>query len=661
MRTLSIDIETYSGADIAKTGAYRYAADEDFDLLLFAYSIDDQPVQVVSVATGETVPDDVVAALTDPTVIKYAFNAQFERACLSRWLQQTGRLDAGVFIDPAGWRCTMVWCSAIGLPMSLDNAAKVLKLDAQKNTVGKELIKLFCTPHTVKQVAGDALFSAEGLYHRTRPKDAPEKWLDFIEYNRQDVVVELAIRERIERFPLPDWLWDQYATDQRINDTGIQVDTGFAKQAIAADRQYAAHCLDEAREITGLDNPGSYQQLQQWLGEQGVHMEAMGKDYVSDALKTATGAPRRVLELRQDLSRSSVKKYQAMLNCVIPGDDRAHGLIQFCGAGRTGRWAGRLIQVQNLPRNYLVDLDAARGLVAGGQHDLVEALYASLPDTLSQLIRTAFVPKDGTRFIVADYSAIEARVLAWLAGEEATLQAFRDGKDLYCATASAMFKKPVEKHGVNGELRQLGKIATLACGYQGGVGAFKAMGGERMGMTEQEMQRMVRMWRDANPNVVDFWWGIDDAVKHTITTGEQTTLRGLTITIDARMLHIWLPSGRALIYPQAGIGVNRFGNESIEFYGMNDRRQFGRIETYGGKLTENVVQAISRDLLAHALTVLEEHGHTVVMHIHDEAVVEAPPETSVGEVCALMSQAPTWAAGLPLTADGYECNYYQKD
>lgn len=661
MNTLAIDIETYSTVNLAKAGVYKYAADPDFDLLLFAYSIDGGAVNVVSLATGEKLPHEVVAALTDPTVTKYAFNAQFERVCLSQWLHQQGHLPDGGYIDPAGWRCTMVWCSALGLPRSLETAADTLGLAAQKDKAGKDLIKHFCVPVTPRATETPELFPTEGMTHRNRPTSAPEKWSDFIEYNRQDVVVEDAIRQKIQRLPLPQWVWDQYATDQRINDHGIKIDTEFARQAIEADRTYRKHCFEEARELTGLDNPGSAMQLKRWLEENGVTMSKIDKTAVTKALKTATGTVQRVLELRQEISRSSVRKYQAMLDCALDKDDRARGLIQFYGAGRTGRWAGRLIQVQNLPRNYMPDLDDARQIVRAGYHNMLEVLWDSPPDTLSQLIRTAFIPEHGRKFIVADYSAIEARVLAWLAGQQDTLAAFERGEEIYCATASMMFGVPVEKHGINGHLRDKGKVAVLACGYQGGVGAIKAMGGQRMGLNEEEMTNIVAVWRKTNHRIVSYWHDIENAVKHTIDTGETTTVRNIHISLVAGMLLITLPSGRALVYPKPGIGVNRFGKPSISFHGVGHDYRFGEQETYGGKLVENITQAVARDLLAHALGTLEDAGHKVVMHVHDEAVIETTPEATVEEICELMAQAPAWATGIPLTADGYECPYYQKD
>lgn len=655
MKTLAIDLETFSTAPIGSGGVYRYAADDGFDILLFAYSEDGGPVHLVDLASGEELPPRIRDALTDPSVEKWAFNAQFERVCLSHWLGIDG------YLDPAQWRCSMVWASALGLPRSLKHVAETLNLDAQKLDSGTRLINFFCEPVRLSETQQASLFSDTGkTYRRRQPVESPEKWEQFREYNIRDVVVENQLRDKLSGFPLPDWVWDEYALDQRINDRGIRLDADFAQAAINADEAHRDSLMNEAKHLTGLDNPGSPAQLKAWLEEHGCDIPSLAKADVDQAISTTSGTTRRVLELRQELSRSSTKKYEAMLKALCP-DGRAHGLIQYYGAGRTGRWAGRLIQVQNLPRNYLPDLDDARQLVKAGEAEAVELLYGSLPDTLSQLIRTAFVPREGTRFIVADYSAIEARVLAWLAGEAKTLSAFAQGKDLYCETASGMFGVPVEKHGQNAELRQKGKIATLACGYQGGVGAIKAMGGERMGLDEQEMKHIVDAWRQANPNITQYWWDIDQAAKDAITTGEPQHIRNITLHTERGMLFITLPSGRRLAYAKPAIGTNRFGGDSITCFGIGTNRKFEKQETYGGKLVENITQAVARDLLSHSITLLEKTGHDIVMHIHDEVVIEAPPETTVDEVCDLMSQAPQWADGIPLTADGYECNYYMKD
>ena len=655
MRTISIDIETYSPEPLTSAGVYKYAEHPDFDILLLAYSIDDQPVQVIDLAQGDTIPTHILTALTDRTITKYAYNANFERVCLTHYLRKRNHLHPDAYLNPHGWHCTMVWASALGLPRSLKDVGTALGLEQQKMREGQALIRLFCTPQKPRGKQAE-LFDTT----RTSPRDQPDKWATFIEYCRRDVEVETRIRHKLDQFPLPDWVWDQYWDDQRINDRGITVDLTLAKAAIDADTNHRSTCMERARRITELDNPNSPTQLLGWLNNHGCDIDSLAKAHVADALTTATGQVKTVLELRQELSRSSVKKYQAMLDATC-ADGRAHGLIQFYGAGRTGRWAGRLIQVQNLPRNYLPDLDTARALIRDGNADTAEMLYDSLPDTLSQLIRTAFIPTPGERFIVADYSAIEARVLAWLAGQDDTLQAFRDGKDLYCATATAMFGVPVDKHGPNAELRQKGKIAVLACGYQGGVGAIRTMGGERMGMTDTEMKNTVDAWRNANTNTVTYWWDIDSAAKNTIKTGQPQQVRNITLRMDAGILFITLPSGRKLAYPGAGIGTNRFGGESIIFYGSGLGGKFARQETYGGKLVENITQAVARDLLAHAIGLIENAGHHIVMHIHDEVVIEAPPATTITEICDLMARNPTWAPDIPLTADGYECTSYRKD
>ncbi|MEJ6019858.1 DNA polymerase [Corynebacterium sp. H113] len=655
MRHLAIDIETFSHVPLASSGVYKYAEHEDFMVLLFAYSVDDGPVQVVDLAQGEQLPTAVLDALADPNVIKYAYNANFERVCISAYLRRHRLLPPGGFLDPAGWQCTMVWASYLGLPRSLKDVGTALNLEQQKMREGQNLIRLFCTPK--KQTKAEGLFGNSG---RTLPTDQPNKWGAFIEYCRRDVDVETQIRHRLAPFPLDTWLWEQYWDDQRINDRGIRIDAELAAEAIGIDNRHRSDCMAEAQRITGLDNPNSPTQLLGWLNDNGCPITSMAKANVTEALATADGDVKRVLELRQELSRSSVKKYEAMLNALCD-DGRAHGLLQFYGAGRTGRWAGRLVQVQNLPRNYLEDLDTARALVKNADDELLQMLYGSIPDTLSQLIRTAFVPTPGRRFIVADYSAIEARVLAWLAGQTDTLDAFEQGKDLYCVTASKMFGVPVEKHGPNAEMRQLGKVAVLACGYQGGVGAIKTMGGQRMGMSEQEMQDTVTKWRDANPHVVDYWWAVDQAAKQAITTGQPQRVRSIHLQVDAGILFITLPSGRRLAYPGAAIGANRFGGESITFYGPGLGGKFAQQETYGGKLVENITQAVARDLLAHAIGLLEQAGHEIVMHVHDEVVVDSPAATSVDTICDLMSNNPTWALDIPLTADGYECASYRKD
>lgn len=972
MKTLSIDIETYSDQNLATGGVYRYIDSPEFRILLFAYSVDGGPVEIVDFDNGDELPDSILSALFNPEVTKWAFNASFERVCLSAWARTQGLISPDEWLAPESWRCSMVWGSALGLPRSLDTLGQALKLESQKMREGKDLIKFFCvppTPNAGRQV--EALFSFDRPPRNTRGV-APKKWETFKDYCIRDVEVENAIRDKLAPFPLPDEVWAEYAMDQQVNDFGIAIDTGLAEQAIEADRIHREDCLSEARELTGLTNPNSVMQLQEWLGANGCPVPSLSKEDIADAVKTAPSPTvRRVLEIRQEISRSSVKKYQAMINATC-SDGRAHGLIQFYGAGRTGRWAGRLIQVQNLPRNYLPDLADARTLLDEGHGAMLELLYGSLPDTLSQLIRTAFIPSDGRRFIVADYSAIEARVLAWLAGQDTTLQAFRDGQDLYCATASHMFGVPVEKHGANAELRQKGKVAVLACiaegqrvltdkglvpienittdhkvwdgvewvthdglinrgtrnvityqgltatpdhlvwingqpepiqlgdaatsrahltqsgagrnpirvggdhlqraplpeslvgllrphqvhgvpahpmdtaskphqralqglpvmltatadttmarpetnsskaalhqprrpelqalrgarnrlqlhfnhrsgsldhrepgiapgtgarphrqqralrtrepslgdtvtagaqpaqvgdgllepgrmalrsqrghtkigrrdeprrdsrrggesrrrtseklarnssqarvydianagprnrftvegrlvhncGYQGGVGAIKKMGGERMGLSEPEMQDIVQAWRTANSNIVNYWWDIEHAAKHAIATGKRVTVgkaRPVSFYMLAGVLFCELPSGRRLAYPGARITKNRFGKDSIAYQGQGLNRGLTTLETYGGKLVENITQAVARDLLAHALANVQAAGHAITMHIHDEIVVDAPPATSLREVVDLMTRAPRWADGLPLAANGYECSFYMKD
>lgn len=649
MRTLSLDLETFSPTNLATAGVYRYAEDEAFRILLFGYSIDGAPTQVIDLARGEPIPTMILQALTDPTVTKSAFNAAFERVCLSAFLRRhhPDLLSEG-FLDPRGWRCTMVWAASLGLPMNLDGAAKALRLPLEKDPAGQRLIRRFSIP------------GKDG--GRILPSDDPVGWEQYISYNRRDVDVEVQLAARLARNPMPDAEWETYWLDQRINDTGVRIDTTLAANAVEVDTRHRDTCIERAQQLTGLENPNSPIQLKDWLTEHDCALESLTKAEVEAAFETATGQVAEVLRLRQDLSKSSVKKYQAML-AVAGQDQRARGLIQYMGAGRTGRFAGRLIQVQNLPRNHMPDLASARGLLAAGDSEALEVLYAPLPDTLSQLIRTAFIPSVDHRFIVADFSAIEARVLAWLAGEDGTLQAFREGKDLYCQTASRMFGVPVEKHGANAELRQKGKIAVLACGYGGSVGALKAMGALRMGLDEAELKPLVDAWRDANPMVVQFWHEIEQAGITTVETRTPTQVGRIRLSYRSGCLFIALPSGRELCYPRPRLGENRFGMTSILFDGVDGTtRKWGPIETYGGKLTENLVQATARDLLTHAMHHVDAAGHRIVMHIHDEIVVDEPTDgASVEDIVALMTRLPTWADGLPLDADGYECDYYMKD
>lgn len=640
MRTLSIDIETYSPISLVKAGVYKYCNHPDFEILLFSYAIDDCAVRTVDLASGEQLPAEILRALDDPAVVKWAYNAAFERTCLSAYL--------GRGLDPAGWRCSMVWAATLGLPLSLKDVGAVLNLDAQKMSEGKELIKYFCVP--------------DKHGYQRMPSSDPDGWRLFKTYNARDVEVETQIRGKLSNFPVPDYLWEQYEVDQQINDRGIRIDTTLTANAIAIDEEHRAQELARAQELTGLENPASPLQLQEWLNQHGCTIESMAKESVDDALVSASGEVKEALELRQELSRSSVAKYRKMMDATCT-DQRTHGLLQFYGANRTGRWAGRLVQVQNLPRNYLPDLAQARSLVRAGNGEALDMLYPSVPDTLSQLIRTAFIPSKGHRFIVADYSAIEARVLAWLAGEETTLTAFANGEDLYCATASAMFGVPVEKHGANSELRQKGRIAVLACGYNGSVGALKAMGALNMGLTEDELPPIVDAWRDANPCIVRLWHKVGDAATRAIRTGRPVTLGDLSFEKKSGMLFITLPSSRCLAYVKPGIGVNRFGGTSITYWGQGVARRWQKLETYGGKLVENIVQATARDLLAEAITRIESAGHRIVMHVHDEVVIDEPinSDTTVADICALMNQLPEWSTGLPIDAAGYECDFYMKD
>ncbi len=603
---------------------------------------------MVDLAQGEPIPEQVLRALVDPAVVKSAFNATFERVCLSAFLRRhhPHLLDHG-FLDPTQWRCTMVWAASLGLPMSLEAAGKVLGLPVDKDPAGKRLIRRFCIPTT------------DG--GRTLPSDDPVAWGEFCSYNARDVEVEVALSQRLTRHPLAEDEWATYALDQRINDRGIRIDTRLASNAVAADTAHRDACLTRAQQLTGLDNPNSPIQLKEWLTAHDCDLKSLTKAEVEQALTTATDEVAEVLRLRQDLAKSSVKKYQAMLT-VAGDDERARGLIQYMGAGRTGRFAGRLIQVQNLPRNHMKDLATARTLLAGGNTDALELLFDTLPDTLSQLIRTALIPSDGNRLIVADYSAIEARVIAWLADETWRLDLFRQGGDIYCQSASHMFGVPVAKHGPNADLRQKGKIAELACGFGGSVGALTAMGALTMGLAEEDLPGLVDAWRQANPGIVNLWWDIEAAAIDTITTRQPSRVGRIRMRYASGCLFVRLPSGRELAYPKARIGHNRFGREAIIFDGVDQTRKWGPIETYGGKLTENIVQAAARDLLVAAMHTIDAAGHHIVMHVHDEVIIDEPlGGANVDDIVALMTRAPTWAAGLPLDADGYECDFYLKD
>ena len=646
MKHLSIDIETYSSENLAKCGVYRYCQSPDFEVLLFGYSVDGGPVKVVDLAKGETIPDEIICAIVDDKVIKWAFNAQFERICLSRYLGGA----VGTYMDPASWRCTMVWAATLGLPLSLEGVGAVLGLEKQKLKEGKDLIRYFCTPAKAK----------DGSTFRHYPSDAPDKWETFKAYNLRDVETEMAIQDKLSKFPVAESEWRNYHLDQQINDRGIMLDMTMVRQAIACDDQFKRTHMEQARSVTGLENPNSPAQLKEWLAERGVEVESLSKAAVLQMLEEADGEVELALSLRQELAKSSVKKYTAM-EAVVGTDSRARGLIQFYGANRTGRYAGRLIQVQNLPQNHLPDLDTVRTLIRSGQFDTVELLYDSVPMVLSELIRTAFVPKTGHRFFVADFSAIEARVIAWIAGEQWRQEVFAAGGDIYCASASQMFHVPVEKHGINGHLRQKGKIAELALGYGGSVGALKAMGALNMGVPEEELKPLVDAWRLANPNIVRLWWDIDRAASTCVREKTTTECRGIRFIYQSGMMFIVLPSGRKLVYVKPRMGINRYGNESVTFEGVGEQKKWLRLESYGPKFVENIVQATARDILAEAMLRLDAHGYEIVMHVHDEAVIEAPADTSLEDICEVMGQTPAWAKGLLLRADGYICDFYKKD
>lgn len=643
MKKLSIDLETYSSVDLGKSGVYKYAESEDFEILLFAYSIDDGEVKVIDLANGEIIPEEILSALSDESIEKWAFNANFERVCLSRFL--------GKKLKPQGWYCTMIWSAYLGLPLSLEKVGEVLKLDKQKMNEGKALIRYFSIPCKPTKT--------NGMRTRNLPHHDLEKWSTFKEYNQRDVETEMAIKKKLSAFPMPQSEWENYWIDQNINDRGILIDEVLVDSAIKFDEILREENMLRAIELTGLENPNSPLQLKEWLNKKGLEIDSLAKKDVESALKNVEGDIKEVLELRQELSKSSVRKYDAMKN-VKGKDNRARGLIQFYGANRTGRYSGRLIQVQNLRRNNLKDLELARSLVKNRDFETMEILYESPSDILSQLIRTAFIPKEGTRFIISDFSAIEARVLAWLAGEQWVLDAFENGEDIYCRTASRMFGVPVEKHGVNGHLRQKGKIATLACGYQGALGALKAMGGIEMGLYEDELQSIVDSWREANPNIVSLWWDIDSVVKRVVKTRTKEKYKSLVISYEKGILFIQLPSKRRLAYPKAKIGMNRFGGESIVYEGIVVGNKWDKIESYGGKFVENIVQAIARDILAEAMMRLEKKEFNIVMHIHDEVVIESD-SSSIEEVNQIMSIVPSWTPGLILDADGFESKFYKKD
>ena len=646
MKTLSIDIETYSSVPLQKTGVYRYVEANDFEILLFGYSVDSGPVQVVDLACGEQIPKEILQALEDDTVTKWTFNATFERICLSRFLGY----PTGEYLNPESWRCSMIWAATMGLPLSLEGVGAVLGLEKQKLTEGKELIKYFCQPCSPTK--------SNGQRTRNLPFHAPDKWEAFKKYNLRDVETEMGIQQRLAKFPVLPQVWAEYHQSEEINDTGVRLDMELVTEAIEMDTLSRQKLIAPMKHLTTLENPNSVQQMKQWLADHGMETDSLDKKAVNELLKKAPPELADVLLLRQQLAKSSVKKYQAMENTVC-ADGRARGMFQFYGANRTGRFSGRHIQLQNLPQNHLSDLSEARALVRSGNFEAVELLYEDVPDTLSQLIRTAFIPRDGAQFLVADFSAIEARVIAWYAGESWRQKVFAEGKDIYCASASQMFKVPVEKHGINGHLRQKGKIAELALGYGGSVGALKAMGALEMGLDEEELPALVDAWRQANPKIVEFWWAVDHAVMEAVKYKHTTSLYGLTFSCKSGMLFITLPSGRHLAYVKPKVGTNKFGGQCITYEGVGATKKWERLDSYGPKFVENIVQATARDILCYAMQTLRHCS--IVMHIHDEVVIEAGPSMSLDAVCEQMGRTPPWANGLLLRADGYTTNFYKKD
>ena len=660
IESISIDIETYSDRDLKKCGVYKYAESPNAELLLFGYSINNGPVTVIDVAQGEEVPEYILKALTDDNIIKWAYNASFERIFLSVWLKRnypqyfvSYSIDEDTvsnYLDPSAWRCSLVWGAVMGLPLSLKGIGAVLKLDEQKMSEGSDLIRYFCVPCKPTK--------SNGGRTRNLPEHAPEKWATFVAYNKRDVEVELSIKEKLKNFPVPEFLWDEYHLDQEINDRGIGVDMKLVTNAITFDERSKGTISSQMKDMTDLENPNSVVQMKAWLAENGMETETLGKKAVAELMKNAPESLAQVLALRQQLAKSSVKKYQAMENAVCD-DGRVRGMFQFYGANRTGRWAGRIVQLQNLPQNHMGDLAEARELVRQGDYDSVEMLYDDIPDTLSQLIRTAFIPKPGYKFYVADFSAIEARVIAHLAGESWRADVFKNGGDIYCASAEQMFHVPVKKHGVNGHLRQKGKIAELALGYGGSVGALKAMGALEMGLSEDELQPLVDAWRASNPNIVQLWWDVDAAVKTAVSMRTTSETHGIKFVWRSGMLFVYLPSGRRLCYVKPKMGQNKFGGDSITYEGVGSTKKWERLESYGPKFVENIVQAISRDLLMNAMKTL---SHCFICgHVHDELIIECKEEVSLDVLCKQMARVPDWMPGILLRADGYITPWYRKD
>ena len=660
IRTLSIDLETFSDVDLKKCGVYKYVESPNFEILLFGVSVDGGEVMVYDLASGDTVPEEIIKALSDDGVTKWAYNASFERICLSAWLRRnypqhfrSYSIDedtVGDYLDPSSWKCSLVWGAYMGLPLSLEGIGAVLKLDSQKMAEGKALIRYFCVPCKPTK--------ANGGRTRNLPKHDPVKWSTFVAYNKRDVETEMAIQQKLSKFPVPDFLWDEYHLDQEINDRRIQLDMAVVEQAIAIDERSREELSAKMQRLTSLENPNSVQQMKDWLTKHGLEVDSLDKKAVNELLKTAPPELAEVLELRQQLAKSSVKKYQAMQNAVC-ADGRARGMFQFYGANRSGRWAGRLIQLQNLPQNHMAHLEDARRLVRSGDYTMLSMMYDSVPDVLSELIRTAFVPKEGYKFIVSDFAAIEARVLSFLANETWRMKVFADNGDIYCASASAMFHVPVEKHGQNAHLRQRGKVAELALGYGGSVGALKAMGALEMGLAEDELQPLVDAWRSSNPNIVQFWWDVDNAVKTTVRQRFDTETHGIKFRYRSGMLFIILPSGRQLCYVKPKMGINQFGGDSVTYEGIGSTKKWERIESYGPKFVENIVQAISRDILMYAMRTL---SHCFICgHVHDELIIECSMGVSLDAVCEQMGRTPPWISGLNLRADGYETMFYKKD
>lgn len=660
IHTLSLDVETFSDVDLKKCGVYKYAESSDFEILLFGVSVDGGEVTVYDLASGDTVPEEIIRALADDSVIKWAYNASFERVCLSVWLRRNypqyfssySIEDDTVrnYLDPSSWRCSLVWGAYMGLPLSLEGIGKVLKLENQKMAEGKALIRYFCVPCKPTKANGGRM--------RNLPEHDPVKWSTFIAYNKRDVETEMAIQQKLSKFPVPNFLWAEYHLDQEINDRGIQLDMVLVEQAIAIDERSREELSAKMQQLTALENPNSVHQMKEWLTKHGLEVDSLDKKAVKELLKTAPPELAEVLELRRKLAKSSVKKYQAMQNAVC-ADGRARGMFQFYGANRSGRWAGRLIQLQNLPQNHMVHLEDARSLVRSGDYAMLSTLYDSVPEVLSELIRTAFVPREGYKFIVSDFSAIEARVLSFLADEPWRLKVFAENGDIYCASASAMFHVPVEKHGQNAHLRQKGKIAELALGYGGSVGALKSMGALEMGLSEKELQPLVDAWRTSNPNIVQFWWDVDNAVKTTVRQRLDTETHGIRFRYRSGMLFIVLPSGRKLCYVKPKMGVNKFGGDSVTYEGVGSTKKWERIESYGPKFVENIVQAVSRDILMYAIRTLSHCF--IVGHVHDELIIECSMGVSLDAVCEQMGRTPPWIKGLKLRADGYETMFYKKD